>query len=75
MKPLKRLICRLRRCNKQRMIVLEKYEVLVWLHGVIVTESVHGKARCECCGRVRVGLFHKVLGVRITPANKEEEQS
>ena len=73
MKPLKRLICRLRRCNKQRMIMLEKYEVLVWLHGVYAMESVQGKARCECCGRVRVGFFHKVLGIGI--AQKKEEQS
>ena len=72
MNSIKRLICRLRRCNKQRMVLLEKYDVLVWQHGAFIMESVQGKARCVCCGRVRVGLFHKVLGVGTIPARKEE---
>lgn len=72
MNSIKRLICRIRRCNKQRMVLLEKYDVLVWQHGAFIMESVQGKARCLCCGRVRVGLFHKVLGVGILSAGKEE---
>lgn len=54
------------------MTLLEKYEVLLWRRGMFVIESVRGKAQCERCGRVHVGVFHKVLGIGLTIERKKQ---